>query len=72
MARIAEAQNDPPRAKADAPGAWEERSLREKAEDLLSVADSVMQEGWGDTVAAHLRQAARDLLQLAHPEELSG
>jgi hypothetical protein len=48
---------------------WEEQALREKAEDLLSVADRVAREGWGDTVAAHLRQAAHDLLQLARSEE---
>ncbi|MGH7112531.1 MAG: hypothetical protein ACREFK_19165 [Stellaceae bacterium] len=46
--------------------------MRETAEDLLSVADSVAQEGWGDTVAAHLRQAAHDLLRLAHPKKLAG
>ncbi|HJU20399.1 MAG TPA: hypothetical protein VJ770_28420 [Stellaceae bacterium] len=51
---------------------WERQSLREKAEDLLSVAECVTQEGWGDTVAAHLRQAAHDLLRLARPQELSG
>lgn len=59
-------------AEAHAPGEWEERSLREKAEDLLSVAECVTQEGWGDAVAAHLRQAAHDLLQLVHPQKLGG
>lgn len=62
----------PPRAETDTPGARAERSLRETAEDLLSVADSVTREGWGDTVAAHLRQAAYDLLRLARPGELAG
>lgn len=57
----------PARTETDASGAGGERSLRETAEDLLSVADSVAQEGWGDTVAAHLRQAAHDLLRLARP-----
>lgn len=50
----------------------EERALQEKARDLLSVADCVAREGWGDTVAAHLRQAAQDLLRLARPKELAG
>jgi hypothetical protein len=47
----------------------EQQSLQERARDLLSVADCVMREGWGDIVAAHLRQAAHDLLQLARPKE---
>ena len=51
---------------------WELQSLREKAQDLLSVADCVAREGWGDTVAAHLRQAAHDLLELAYPGQLAG
>ena len=69
MPHIEGAPMTPIRTEASAPGLREERSLREKAEDLLSVADCVMREGWGDTVAAHLRQAAQDLLRLAHPEE---
>ena len=51
---------------------WDAQSLREKAEDLLSVADCVAREGWGDAVAAHLRQAAHDLLRLARPGERAG
>jgi hypothetical protein len=48
--------------------AAEAQALQEKARDLLSVADCVAREGWGDTVAAHLRQAAHDLLRLARPK----
>jgi hypothetical protein len=71
MPRLEGSQTPPARGEADAFGPWEEQSLREKAEGLLSVADCVMREGWGDTVAAHLRQAAQDLLRLARPEELA-
>ena len=71
MARDEGAEMTPIQAEASAPSLGEEQSLREKAKDLLSVADCVMREGWGDAVAAHLRQAAHDLLQLAHPKELA-
>jgi hypothetical protein len=47
----------------------DKQSLQERARDLLSVAECVTREGWGDTVAAHLRQAAQDLLRLASPKE---
>ena len=72
MTRAAETGMSSVRTEASPLAAWEEHSLEEKAEDLLSVADCVMREGWGDTVAAHLRQAAHDLLRLAHPQELAG
>lgn len=42
----------------------EERSLQQQAHHLLSIAESVTREGWGDLVATHLRQAAFDLLRL--------
>lgn len=67
MTFLAGTEIPPARVEADVLGAQAERSLRETAEDLLSVADSVTREGWGDTVAAHLRQAAYDLLRLTHP-----
>lgn len=72
MTRLTGMETTPAQTGTDTPGARTERSLRETAEDLLSVADSVAQEGWGDTVAAHLRQAAHDLLRLAHPKKLAG
>jgi hypothetical protein len=59
-------------AEASPPHPGLPQSLQEKARDLLSVADCVAREGWGDTVAAHLRQAAQDLLELARPKELAG
>jgi hypothetical protein len=40
-------------------------TVRQRALVLLSVADCVKQEGWGDAVAAQLRQAAEDLLGIA-------
>jgi hypothetical protein len=54
------------RAETDPPPIRQRQSLQERARDLLSVADCVAREGWGDAVAAHLRQAAHDLLELAH------
>jgi hypothetical protein len=45
--------------------AWDERTVRQRALVLLSVADSVKREGWDDVVAAQLRQAAHDLLGMA-------
>lgn len=63
---------DPVLAEAGLLHVWPQQLLQEKARDLLAVADCVAREGWGDTVAAHLRQAAQDLLELAHPEELAG
>lgn len=52
--------------------AWEEQSLRQKAAGLLSVAECVTREGWGEAVAAHLRQAAQDLLRLSEPGHRPG
>jgi hypothetical protein len=43
----------------------DEPNIRQRARVLLSVADCVKREGWGDAVAAQLRQAARDLLGMA-------
>jgi hypothetical protein len=43
---------------------WSEHSLRQEALNLLSVADCIKQEGWSDSVAAQLRQAAHDLLAM--------
>jgi hypothetical protein len=40
-------------------------TVRQRAMALLSVADCVKREGWGDGVAAQLRQAAYDLLGMA-------
>lgn len=45
--------------------ARDQRTVRERAFDLLSVANSVKSEGWDDAVAAQLRRAARDLLGMA-------
>jgi hypothetical protein len=45
--------------------AWDLDVVRQRALALLSVADSVKSEGWGDGVAVQLRRAARDLLVLA-------
>jgi len=43
----------------------DQRSLRQEALNLLSLADCVAEEGWSETVAAQLRQAAHDLLGMA-------
>jgi hypothetical protein len=43
----------------------DERNVRQRALVVLLVADSVKREGWGDRIAAQLRQAARDLLGMA-------
>jgi hypothetical protein len=43
----------------------DERIVRQRALVLLSVAECVKREGWGDAVAAQLRQAAQDLLAIA-------
>ena len=45
--------------------AWDLEVVRQRALVLLSVADSVKSEGWGDGVAAQLRRAARDLFEMA-------
>jgi hypothetical protein len=45
--------------------AWDERTVRQRALVLLSVADRVKREGWDDVVAAQLHQAANDLLGMA-------
>ena len=45
--------------------AWDLEVVRQRALVLLSVADSVKSEGWGDGVAAQLRRAARDLVEMA-------
>jgi hypothetical protein len=45
--------------------AWDLDVVRQRALVLLSVADSVKSEGWGDGVAAQLRRAARDLVEMA-------
>ena len=45
--------------------AWDPDVVRQRALVLLSVADSVNSEGWGDGVAAQLRRAARDLVEMA-------
>ena len=45
--------------------AWDLEMVRQRALVLLSVADSVKSEGWGDGVAAQLRRAARDLVEMA-------
>jgi hypothetical protein len=68
VSRVERARTRAPRAGANPPRAAETQALQEKARDLLLVADCVAREGWGDTVAAHLRQAAHDLLKLAHPK----
>ena len=44
---------------------WDERMVRQRALTLLSLADCVNSEGWGDAVAAQLRKAAHDLLSMA-------
>jgi hypothetical protein len=44
---------------------WDEPTVRLRALTLLSLADCVNSEGWGDAVAAQLRQAAHDLLSMA-------
>jgi len=44
--------------------AWDLEVVRQRALVLLSVADSVKSEGWGDGVAAQLRRAARDLVEM--------
>jgi hypothetical protein len=44
--------------------AWDLEMVRQRALVLLSVADSVKSEGWGDGVAAQLRRAARDLVEM--------
>ena len=46
-------------------GAWDLDVVRQRALVLLSVADSVKSEGWDDGVAAQLRRAARDLVEMA-------
>jgi hypothetical protein len=45
-------------------GAWDLDVVRQRALVLLSVADSVKSEGWDDGVAAQLRRAARDLVEM--------
>ncbi len=45
--------------------AWDLDVVRQRALVLLSVADNVKSEGWGDGVAAQLRQAAHDLVVMA-------
>jgi len=45
--------------------AWDLDVVRQRALVLLAVADSVKSEGWGDGVAAQLRRAARDLVEMA-------
>ena len=45
--------------------AWDLDVVRQRALVLLSVADSVKSEGWDDGVAAQLRRAARDLVEMA-------
>jgi hypothetical protein len=45
--------------------AWDLEMVRQRALVLLSVADSVKGEGWDDGVAAQLRRAARDLVEMA-------
>jgi hypothetical protein len=49
----------------------DEHTVRQRAEILLSVADCVNKEGWDDGVAAQLRQAAYDLLEMAPEPDLS-
>jgi hypothetical protein len=44
--------------------AWDLDVVRQRALVLLSVADSVKSEGWDDGVAAQLRRAARDLVEM--------
>jgi hypothetical protein len=63
---------DPVLAEASLLHVRQQQSLQGQARDLLAVADCVAREGWGDTVAAHLRQAAQDLLELAHRKEVAG
>jgi|GEM_PF-2871548 alkylhydroperoxidase/carboxymuconolactone decarboxylase family protein YurZ len=70
--RMEEAKMTPIHAEANPFLAWQEQSLQQKARSLLSVADCVAREGWGDAVVTHLRQAAHDLLALARPEEPAG
>ena len=43
----------------------DQRSLQQEALNLLSLADCVAEEGWSETVAVQLRQAAHDLLGMA-------
>jgi hypothetical protein len=45
-------------------GAWDLDVVRQRALVLLSVADSVKSEGWDDGVAAQLREAAHDLVEM--------
>jgi hypothetical protein len=45
--------------------AWDRDAVRQRAQALLSVADSVKIEGWSDGVAEQLQQAAHDLLVMA-------
>jgi hypothetical protein len=53
--------------------AWDPDVVRQRALVLLSVADSVKSEGWDDGVAAQLRRAARDLVEMTtDPKEASG
>jgi hypothetical protein len=68
VSRTEERETSSLRAGASPLRAAEAQALQDKARDLLSVADCVAREGWGDMVAAHLRQAAHDLLQLADPK----
>lgn len=43
-------------------------TVQQRALILLSVAESVKREGWGDAVAVELRRAAHDLLMIAGDE----
>ena len=45
--------------------AWDQNAVKQRALVLLSLADSVKREGWGDGVAAQLQQAAYDLIVMA-------
>jgi hypothetical protein len=48
--------------------AGDQHTVRQRALILLSVADSVIREGWDDAVAVQLRRAAHDLLRIATGE----
>ena len=52
--------------------ASDQDAVRQRALALLSVADSVKNEGWDDEVATLLRRAANDLLILAGARSAPG